>query len=521
MRTCVFFLCISILGGKVWAQNLSIGDFISVEPLPQNSDFVLPPTHTFQRIIEKGDTLTAGGIFPGMNDFAGYVPVNGSSENGYLAINTELTPGGAAILDIQFNPATRLWEVTHSEAVDFDSVAQTALNCSGTITQWNTFVSCEEKISTTDTNGDSRNDWGWCVEIDPTTRQVMDKRWALGNMNHENIAVHENKRTVYEGSDSNPGYIYKFVADTAEDLSSGTLYVYKGSKNGQGNWIQIDNQTPEEQNSTLAQSAAVNATVFNGVEDVEIGPYGWVYFAVKGESRVYRFADANALTGTTVLKMETYVGNTAYEITHANGPEMVNWGFGNDNLAFDGDSNLWVFQDGGENYIWMVENGHTQDSPKVKIFGRTPLGCEPTGITFSPDYRFMFMSIQHPFYTNDSTLQTDAAGDSIGFGKDITLVIAREENLGGGPLSMDGEAFGKSISFYPNPADQEVIIDLGHHFTKIKISVFTTLGQLIRSETFQSVRNCRLDLSGEDPGLYLIRVETEGFSAEWLKVLKR
>lgn len=53
--------------------------------------------------------------------------------------------------------------------------------------------------------------------------------------------------------------------------------------------------------------------------------------------------------------METYVVNTSYDIEHENGTTSANWGYGNDNLAFDGDGNLWVFQDGGNNYIWLVE----------------------------------------------------------------------------------------------------------------------------------------------------------------------
>ena len=29
---------------------------------------------------------------------------------------------------------------------------------------------------------------------------------------------------------------------------------------------------------------------------------------------------------------------------------------GNDNLAFDGEGNLWVLQDGGHDYIWVVDS---------------------------------------------------------------------------------------------------------------------------------------------------------------------
>ncbi|MCP4457493.1 MAG: DUF839 domain-containing protein [Cytophagales bacterium] len=347
------YLFFFLISSNLFAQE-KIGDFISVEPLPQSPDFILPSTHIFQKIIESGDALSAGGLLPSNNDFAGYVPIAGSSTNGYLSINSEATPGGVTILDINFNSSTKLWETSLSQAIDFSGVAETARNCSGSVTLWNTIVTCEEWISTLDSNSDGYNDLGWCVEINPATKTVIDKRWALGNFKHEKVIVHMNQRTVYEGADSNPGYLYKFVADYAQDLSDGILYVYKGSKNGSGNWMPLNNSTPAERNSTLAQSSDAGATMFKGIEDVEIGPSGWVYFAVKGENSVYRFLDSDPLTGTTVSQMETYVGNTSYNIPHKNGISNTNWGFGNDNLAFDGDGNLWVLQDGENNYMALL-----------------------------------------------------------------------------------------------------------------------------------------------------------------------
>ena len=102
-----------------------------------------------------------------------------------------------------------------------------------------------------------------------------------------------------------------------------------------------------------------------------------VYFAVKGEGQVYRFQDSDPLTGTAA-DMETFVGNMSYDIIHESGTTTKAWGNGNDNLAFDSTGNLWVFQDGDSNYIWVVESGHTQLIPRVKVFGIAPTGAEPT-----------------------------------------------------------------------------------------------------------------------------------------------
>jgi len=497
----------------------TIGDFTSMEPGPQTNEFLIPSTHTFQKIIEAGDALTEGGFLPTKNDFTGYVPINGSNENGYLSINSEAIPGGVSILDVNYNAITKLWETTLSQSVDFTGVAGTRRNCSGTVTKWNTIISCEESRSTSDSNNDGYNDYGWCVEIDPVTKTVIDKRWALGNFLHENIVVHNNDRTVYQGADSNPGYLYKFVADTAQDLSSGRLFVYVGPKDGPGNWVELNNVTQADRNSTLAQSVTANATVFNGVEDVEIGPNGLIYFAVKNEGRVYRFQDSDPITGTTVINMETYVGGTSYDITHSNGTTSTPWAGGNDNLAFDNLGNLWVLQDGGNDYIWFVENGHTQAVPKVKIFGLTPNGSEPTGITFSPDNRFLFMSIQHPNGTNNAA-QIDAAGNTTNFNVGTTLVIALNENLGD-TLSNPEANLDNNISVYPNPSEGIFNFELKRTFSNVNVSVYNLFGQSILDKELNSTDTISLDLSDKPTGVYFVKIESNNTLLDIVKLVKK
>lgn len=409
----------------------AISEFTSVVPSDQTTDFIIPETHTFQKIIETRDPLTDGGVLPERNDFTGYVPIGNSSTNGHLSINSESSPGGVTVLDINLDVQSNLWEVTGSKAIDFTSVGGTKNNCSGTVTPWNTIITCEERVQQIDDNSDGYNDFGWAVEIDPVSKTVLDKRWAMGNFAHENAVVHSNLRTVYQGADSNPGYLYKFVADSEKDLSSGKLYVFVGEKAGTGNWIRLNNSTKQQRNSTLQQSVEVGATIFGGIEDVEIGPDGMVYFAVKAEDKVYRFLDSDSLAGNSLI-METYVGAMDYNINHTKGETIVSWGTGNDNLAFDGEGNLWVLQDGSKNYIWVVDKDHTQENPRVRIFGIAPIGSEPTGITFTPDHQYLFMSIQGPDSSNITTEQIDAAGNSIKFDKHISLVIALKENLGRG-----------------------------------------------------------------------------------------
>ncbi|MDG1730849.1 MAG: DUF839 domain-containing protein [Algibacter sp.] len=503
----LFILVLQSVNGQ------DIGDFISITPTTQTSGFVLPSSHDFQSIIKVGDVLTAGGNMLTKPDFTGYVPIAGSSINGYLSVNSEDAPppfgggGGVTILDIYFNTTSKLWEKTASQTIDFSSVGGTAANCSGTVTTWGTVISCEEaSIPDTFPPFDGYNDLGWNVEINPATKTVVGKHYAMGNFAHENVAIHINERTVYQGADSNPGYLYKFVADTAQDLSSGKLYVFKGLKNGVGSWMLLANSNQAERNSTLTQSGAsgLDATIFNGIEDVEIGPDGMIYFAVKGEGRVYRFSDSDILeTSASTVIMETYVGGMSYDIDDGTSITSTPWGNGNDNLAFDGEGNLWVLQDGGNGYMWVVKNGHTQASPDVELFGSTPMGSEPTGITFTPDYKFLFMSIQHPNNTNNGN-QMDAAGNSVNFNTGTTLVVALKENIGSA-LAVKDKNRNQSFSIFPNPLKSSRQLTIkGSQIITIKL--YSVLGKMLLDNTYNGPNEVELNLKNLNSGIYVLKI---------------
>jgi Bacterial protein of unknown function (DUF839)/Secretion system C-terminal sorting domain len=425
------------------AQSQTIGTFNSVTPGTQTQSLVIPATHTFQRIIKSGDALTAGGTLAANTDFTGYVPIAGSSRNGYLSISGENTVASVATMTVSYDGSTHTWLKSNSGNVTFPGAAfgsptPVSRFCSGTVTPNGTIMVSEESLTGGDTNGDGYEDIGWIIEIDPATRTVIesdaahagvDKLWAIGRQSRENVVIAPDNQTLYTGADDpGNGFVYKFIATTPGNFSSGQLYVLVTTGAlGTGTWKLIANTTQADRNGTVALSTAAPAAYnFNGVEDIEIKPSnGDIYFTAKGPGRVYRFTD----NGTTVSNLQVFVENTTYDVDPGAGVSNASWGIGNDNLAFDGEENLWVLQDGGNNHIWVVGPTHTAGTPAVRLFGKTPSGSEPTGITFTPDYRFMFISIQHPS-TGNTASQTDAAGASVTFNAASTLVIARVENLG-------------------------------------------------------------------------------------------
>ncbi len=512
------------------------GCFTSLIPRPQNDTLAIPSTHAFQYIAASGQPYKGSiGTFSTNFDFTGYVPINGSSTRGYVSINHERSngQGGVSVMEVQLNQQTGLWETISSGAVDFTPVVGTTNNCSGTVTPWGTIISCEEATTSTDTNGDGYHDYGWAIELDPATRQVRDfgngkqKLWRLGKMDHENVVIANDKKTLYQGEDDTRGSIYKFIADQAERMNNGVLYALQldapyvnGEPTGTtGKWIAIPNSTPAECNAVKATAASLGATLFNGIEDVEISPIdGKIYFTVKGVGRVYRFKD----NGTTISEFETFVGGKDYRVTINNKVVTESWELGNDNLTFDDRGNLYVLQDGGRNHLWVLRPDHTQANPKVEVFLQTPISGEPTGMTFTPDFKYAFISMQE---CSGQVDQADVSGKTDKFNKSIALVIARDQFLGGMLTGTDEPTapFAAQVTVFPNPFREQVTIEVANTDNAlIQVELFDAIGKLVRTAAQQSPAGnfTRFTMQPETPGFFFARVTVNGQSQTY-KLLKQ
>ncbi len=521
-----------------------ISCFTSIVPTAQTGKLIIPAEHKYQMILKEGDNYTeGGGLVGGQNDFTAYVAKNGSSTNGYLSVNHETNPGGVTMAEINYNPTSKLWQLSRSRAVSFSdpSLVQTIRNCSGGITPWGTIITAEEQTTSADVNGDGMKDYGWLVEIDPATAQVISKNadgtkgklWQMGIMNHENVVINNAGTIAYYGEDGGTHMVYKFVADTPNDLSSGDLYVLKldqglttaGDPVGTtATWVQVPNKLKSDQNNTASAAQTLGGTRFNGVEDVDISPIdGKIYFTAKGLDRVYRLQD----NGATASQVETFVGgaSTTYSFDTAQGVKTEAWGDGNDNLTFDELGNLWVLQDGGKNYIWVIAPDHTAANPKVKLFASMPAGSEPTGLTFTPDHKFGFFSVQHP----NSTISTDidATGNTIDYkGKSATMVIALKNNLGTESVlgTINNQATENTVTVAPNPTSGLVKINSAKGLKDISVTAYSMDGKIVFTKKFSGT-NKVLDLDFtsqlEASRILVLNIEAEGGFQKTVKLVKK
>ena len=114
-----------------------------------------------------------------------------------------------------------------------------------------------------------------------------------------------------------------------------------------------------------------------------------------------------------------------------------------------------------------------------------PIGAEPTGLTFTPDYKYGFFSVQHPSGSNAT--QLDATGFEISFNASAALVFSNEKFLGQQQvLDVD---FPKNTlvdiaKVYPNPTSGVVTVAVNEVAGElIIIQVYDIVGRKVTEIT--------------------------------------
>ena len=264
---------------------------------------------------------------------------------------------------------------------------------------------------------------------------------------------------VYLGDDERGEHLYKFVskeryrpgkdAQNRKLLEEGTLYVAKfdidGTElKGKGQWIELtlgkNGLTPEngfhDQAEVLifARRAAtlVGATTMDRPEWVAVHPDEKHVFCTLTNNKHRGVKDGQPVGGPNP-RAENHYGQilrwmpTSGDHTHQEfdwdlyliagnptvhsgdlyaGSDNINAGnmFNSpDGIGFDQAGRLWIQTDGNySNQGDFAGQGNNQmlcgdpQTGEVRRFLTGPVACEITGLTFSPDYKTMFVGVQHP-----------------------------------------------------------------------------------------------------------------------------
>ena len=214
------------------------------------------------------------------NDFASLIPHGDAL---FMISHFETRPAAMYITKLNQDKTSGILTPLWTHPINFSVFNGLWVPCAGSVTPWNTHLGSEEyppDAGSIDNNGSidayyapmadyvggdlkqlNPYDYGWTPEVKVINDKgdvTVYKHYTLGRFAHELAYVMPDEKTVYLSDDGTNGIFYKFVADTAKELSSGTLYAAKWTQTSSENggvatitWISLGHATNAEIKTAL------------------------------------------------------------------------------------------------------------------------------------------------------------------------------------------------------------------------------------------------------------------------------
>jgi hypothetical protein len=314
-------------------------------------------------------------------------------------------PGGTS--NIIYNH--KLQKVEHQ----FMSLIGTIRNCSGGITPWNTWLTCEESTAKADEK--LTKDHGYVFEV-PANATSMVKAIpiiAMGRFNHEAACIDPRTGIVYMTEDRGDSLLYRFIPKVKGNLHQGgrlqALAINQRPKFDTRNWDKalmslheemevhwIDLDNPESPNDDLRlRGHNAGATLFARGEGIHWGNNELYFCCTDGGAKklgqIMRYVPS--LSEGHLL--ETAPPGMLSLFVESENKQSLNFG---DNITVAPNGHLIVCED---QYTDQVDN-HLKGvtiSGQTYDFARIRLQTEPAGTCFSPDGETLFVNLYSPTTT--------------------------------------------------------------------------------------------------------------------------
>lgn len=394
----------------------------------------LPKGFGYRVISRYGNIMDDGHVVPNAADGMGAFAVG----NGKLALvrNHELSPRDSRFgpftgdvtedfltydriadknaMPIPGGTTTLIYDMkTGQREAEWLSLSGTIRNCSGGVTPWGSWLTCEE--TNTKAGDGVGKDHGYIFEVPATHRGLVDPvpLKAMGRFNHEAACVDPRTGIAYLTEDRDDGLLYRFVPNAKGEFAKGGrlealalaeapgvdprnwsgIQVAKG-QDYRTRWILLSD--PESPGDDLRkQGAAKGAAMFARGEGIFWGD-GELYFACTsggaakfGQIFCYKPAVNEGLPG------ESDAPGTLGLFMESTNAAFYNYG---DNIAVMPNGHLLVCED---QYTDVVDN-HLRGidgAGRTYMIARSRVQTEMAGACFSPDGSTLFVNMYAPTMT--------------------------------------------------------------------------------------------------------------------------
>lgn len=397
------------------------GAFAGYGPLlpDPNSLLDLPEGFSYKLISSLGDVMSDGGTVPDKADGMGCLDLGngeivlvrnhelvasdgagGKIAHGFGTHNGDILPGGTTniVLDAETLAVKR----------EFRSLGGTIRNCSGGVTPWGSWLTCEEAPTGPGQRygGGLAINHGWTFEVPGDADGLIEAvpLRDMGRFNHEAACVDPETGYVYQTEDRDAGVLYRFIPNVPGKLAEGgklQAMVIQGlsdTRNWSGSdmplrklydvsWVDLDNVEAPEDDLRMRAAAKGAALIARG-EGIHMGEDDLYFCSTSGGAKklgqIFRFVPGR---GERADQVELFFESER--------KDQFNYG---DNLCVAPNGHVIVCED---QYTDVVDNHLRGITPSGAPydFARLTLQTELAGACFSPDGKWMFVNAYAPTRT--------------------------------------------------------------------------------------------------------------------------